>query len=314
MKIKKNKFNLPKSFLLFVLLSLLFWVLNNLSEEYVTEQTMDVEYVNLPHDKLLQKEPRKQIKLNIKGTGFKLIALRFSNLTIDIDAGLGYLQKKNSVRYSLVLKDQQQKIQKQLLKGLEIDHFIDEVILLEIGVLISKKVPVIAMNTIQYKAGYDLINTIKIQPDSIIITGPESILKSINKIDLEKLQMSDVEQNIHKEIAIIVPENIKVKVSKVMLTGTVEKFTEGSFEIPFYVENLPDGIKINTFPKQIKVIFKVGLSNFNKITEDSFRVVCDYKYSEKNNFSFLVPKITRKPSLVKSVKLDIEKIDFLIQK
>jgi hypothetical protein len=69
-----------------------------------------------------------------------------------------------------------------------------------------------------------------------------------------------------------------------------------------------------TLTKTVEVVFIVGLSDFNKMNINSFRVECDFETSEKNNLGYLLPKIVMKPDLVKSIRVLPNKIDFLIQK
>ncbi|VAW18423.1 hypothetical protein MNBD_BACTEROID04-373, partial [hydrothermal vent metagenome] len=102
---------------------------------------------------------------------------------------------------------------------------------------------------------------------------------------------------------------------KVVVKANVDKFTEGSFDIPVTIINKPEGIKINTFPNTIEVIYQAGLSNFNKITKNSFLVVYDYKQYEKDTLTrFLTPIIKQKSEFISSIKINPSKIEFLIQK
>lgn len=66
--------------------------------------------------------------------------------------------------------------------------------------------------------------------------------------------------------------------------------------------------------EEIQLVFTVALTNFNKISKASFKIECDYSMSEKNNLTYLVPKVISKPNFVRNVKLLPSKIDFLIQK
>ena len=61
-----------------------------------------------------------------------------------------------------------------------------------------------------------------------------------------------------------------------------------------------------------KFSYKQILS-FN-VSESSFLVECDFEVSEKNNLTYLIPKIISQPDFIKSVKIIPKEIDFLIQK
>lgn len=90
----------------------------------------------------------------------------------------------------------------------------------------------------------------------------------------------------------------------------VDKFTEGEIEVPVLVKNAPKGI--NIFPKKVKVIYKVGLKNFNEITPDLFKIECDYLDAENNELNYLTPELKDTPNLATVLRIVPDKIDFLI--
>lgn len=291
------------------------WFLITLSKDYMIVLTFPVKYNKIPQDKILQKKPTKEIDILVKSSGFNIISSRFSNKSIQLNAN--NLTKKSSYRYYFLTKSQKNTIQKQLRSGVELQEIILDTIYLEIGSLISKKVPLIPDLEINYHAGYDVLESVSIQPDSLIISGPEAQIHKINKINLELLKLEDVKSDFSEKVSIVIPENInslKVSSEFTTVTGKVEKFTEGTFEIPFKVINLPDGIDLTTLNKKVEVIFVVGLSNFNKIDKNLFEVVCDYNITKDNNLGYLLPKVTAKSNFIKSFKVVPNKIDFLIQK
>ncbi len=132
------------------------------------------------------------------------------------------------------------------------------------------------------------------------------------------LELNDVHKNIYKELDLKLPpknSNVILNTTKVIVKANVDKFTEGSFNIPVTIINKPEGIKINTFPNTIEVIYQAGLSNYNKITKNSFLIVYDYKQYEKDTLTrFLTPIIKQKSEFISSLKINPSQIEFLIQK
>lgn len=215
------------------------------------------------------------------------------------------------------MPQQRLSIQKQMNTGVAIDHFIKDSISLDIGSLDQKRVPVVLRSTLSYETGYDSNGAIKISPDSVTISGPESILDTILSIDTEPLVKSNLNESFDEEITVKKfnpDQNIRIDIDKVLVKASIEKFTEGTQKVSFTIKNLPDSLTINTFPKEIEVIYKVALTNFNNVNASSFVVECDFQLSAENNLSYLVPRLIRKPDMVKNVKLTPSKIDFVIEK
>ena len=286
-----------------------------MSKEYVAVVSLNISYDELPQDKVLQTAPEKELQIIAKGSGFKLLSTRFFNHSVQLKTT--NLSKNKEDKYFFLTSNQRLHIQRQLVSGLQLEAFFKDTIYLEIGDLVSKKVPVKSNLKIEYRIGFDALKPIEIKPDSILVSGTEKQLKAIKSLTFKPLVLENVSANFREKATLIVPQNLKnVKhnINEVVLTGFVEKYTEGSFEIPFTIKNLPKNVNITTFPKLVKVVFKVDLPRFNSVKERSFTVVCDYRVSEINGFSYLIPKIVSKPGFVKNVKITPNKIGYLIQK
>ena len=310
-----NKINIPKAFIGFLVASFLIWALINLSKEYTSKVSYVVNYQELPQNKLLQLEPQKEIVLLLKGTGFNLLSSKISNKSIFLKTDK--LSQKSDTKFYFLPNEQKISLQEQLSKGLQIEGILQDTIYLNIGSLASKKVPVIAKTNLQFNAGYALSESIKIKPDSITISGDSQQINDIQNITTKYLNVENIIDDFSKEVSVEIPENLNnIKISHQIITisGVVDKFTEGEFEIPVTLENIPFGTEVNVFPKKVKVTYKVGLKDFGKVTEDSFEVVCDFKQVEDNKVNYLLPRVKTKPALVSSVKITPDKIEYLIHK
>lgn len=291
------------------------WLLINLSKEYTSTLKYKVSYEQLAQDKILQEEPISEIDVSVKATGFKLLSANFSNRKIRLLANK--LSKRSKVEYYFLPNNQRINIQKQLPSGVSLNQVLQDTIHLKLGSLASKKIPIKADLDIQYQIGYNQAKDVKIIPKSIIVSGPELQLEKIKELQLSKLSLENISSDIEEELAIVIPEEAsKIKLSKTTakIVIEVDKFTEGELEVPVLVKNVSSKTSLNIYPKNVKVIYKVGLKDFNKVTANTFEVICDYKYSKEEGLSYLIPKLVSKPIFVSTVRIVPEKIDFLIHK
>jgi YbbR domain-containing protein len=215
-----------------------------------------------------------------------------------------------------LVKNQKQRIQKQLPSGVALEQLLKDTLFLDLGRLVTKKIPLKPNIKISYHVGYDLSEEITVAPDSILVSGPENYMSALKGLALSPVVLEDVMANFTKKVAIKMPEgikNLKLDTKEITVSGKVEKFTEGTLEVPYTVTNMPKDLTINTLTKKIQITFIIGLSRFNKINENSFQIECDYSISESNNLGYLIPKLVHIPSEIKSYKIIPNKIDFLIQ-
>lgn len=309
----KNQHKIPKSFFVALFVAVFFWLLTKLSKEYQTTISFPIEYVNIPQDKLLQSTPLKKIDIHGKASGFRIFGIRVLNKKIQLD--VTKLQRKANSKFYIHLEKQKIDIQKQVSNSFIINGIKQDTIYLDLGQLTSKKIPLKGNFDFSYKLGYHLTKQVVIKPDSILVSGPKQQIDTLKNIYLQKLVLNDISTSIEQKIKINkVSDVIKFNTKEATVFAEVDRFTEGNLELSFEIINLPDSVSVTTFPKRVKVFYQVGLSNFNKVNVNSFKVVCDYNNSLSNNLNYLIPRVVVKPEFVTSVKINPNKIEYLIQK
>lgn len=311
----KSKRKIPKVFISFLVVSTLIWVIITFSKTYKTEVTFPVVFNNLPQDKLLKDNKKKEVILNIRSTGINIFRAKLFGKKINLDAS--NLRKNKKGQFYFLLSKQQSKIENQLFSETELLSIVNDTVFLNVGQLTSKKVRLVPDININYQVGYDLLDSLKVTPDSITISGPDSQIDSITKLSLAKLSLNDVKDDINQKLEVVKPKDLKnTKFSSTfaIVSGNVEKFTEGTLNIPFEIKNKPNDINIYTLSETVEVSYVVALSKFEEVTENSFLIECDYEVSKNQNLTYLIPKVIQSPDFIKSYKITPSKIDFLIQK
>lgn len=311
-KLKNNK--KLRVFILFLSVSLLFWMLIKLSREYTGKTNVRLTYVGIPENKLLQVEPIDKIEITLKTIGFNLLQHKIAKKKVSIS--LSNLKHKKQSIYYYKTSDVVDVIAKEFSKA-EVIAIKPDTIFFDLGKSISKKLKVIPDVTIEYQTGFNLLGNLKVEPSEITISGPKAQVDSINTIYTKALELKNVNESINEEL--LIDKNTKYsRVSysntKVVITGVVEKFTERTITSKFRIINKPNSFKVTTFPKEVELTFQIGLSDFNKINEKDFSVVCDYNESRINEIDYLIPKLVNKPGIVKDVKIMPNKIEFLLEK
>lgn len=306
----KNKINIPKTFFGFLTASIFFWLLINLSKEYNSTVQYDLEYTQLPQQKTLIETPSKKITVNVKSSGYNLLTSSINHKPITLQ--LNKAIKKRGNNYYFLSKNILSDVQNQLKSGIQLINIQQDTIPLTIGTLSSRKVPIKPNINITFQLGYDLSKPINTIPDSVLISGDENDINKIQFLELQETSLENISKNSSITSAIVFPEGIKLKSShqSAKIELSVDKFTEGEIEVPVFVKNAPKGI--NIFPKKVKIIYKVGLKNFNNITPDLFKVECDYLESTKKELNYLIPKLKEFPEQISTVRVVPKKIDFLI--
>ena len=84
--------------------------------------------------------------------------------------------------------------------------------------------------------------------------------------------------------------------------------------IPIQIINLPDSLVMTIFPKKLKLMFLVGLSQFNNIKEYLFRAEVDYLKIDESLSNKMKIELIKNPEFVREIKHYPLNVDYIIEK
>ncbi len=296
-------------FLIFLMLSFSFLILTKLSKNYTQTLSFHINRINVPEEVIIVEDSSSKLDITIKTYGFKFLSYVFYKPKLEID----FAKLNTTSRYYVWSNKNNSDVINQFDSNVEIISINPDTLFFTYDRNFVKMVPVRLHKAIQFTSGYDILNDIKPIPDSIKVIGPKTILDSIGYVDTEPLRLKEVNKSIKTDLKLLPTSNPQVVYSKksVSIEAKVEKFTEGVLEIPITVLNVPESISLSYYPKKIKVYFYTSLNDFKKISRNDFRIECDFK-SINNSGTYLTPKIKLKPNTVKNIRLNTNKVDFII--
>lgn len=311
-EVKQNQKKL-RVFLLFLILSILFWSLIKLSKEYISDVEFELAYSDIPNNKLIQNEPDKKVKLTLKTIGFKLLNYEFRKRVLDYS--LTEIEKKGGSMYYSETRSNTNYLQAQLSAETIVLNIEPDTLFFDLGVKRSKKVPVVSEVEFSFKTGYNFVGEFSLNPSEVSISGPEKVIDTINEVYTSSFHLKDISESFEQEVSLKGPNEVVVLSDEtILVAGIVDKITDGSYNLPFEIINLPRNLIMSTYPKQVKVIYQVALKDYNKIPENGFRVQCDFKQTQDNDLDYLIPILVEKPEIITNVKIVPNKIEFLIKK
>jgi len=304
---KTRKFNV---FVFFVLLALIYSMLSKLTSNYTKTIVFVVKPVDVPSDQVVLDQSIDSIGLELEAYGYNLAKYYIDQPIIEIS--LNDLNKVKS-KYQWTKQRNFSDLQSKFNKSVRlISSSVDQIDFI-IEQYESKKVPVELKLELDYKSGFDSFNEYKLSKDSIMITGPNSLIDTINMIQTHKLVLNQIDSEINTKIRIKPPENNNITHSDTELDFQlkVEKFTEESIKVPITIVNIDDNMKINYYPKVVSVLYRVSIREYKSINPMDFRVECDLNTINRDN-SVLISSITKKPINVRKCRIENNQIQYVI--
>jgi hypothetical protein len=196
--------------ILAITLAIILWIIANFEQDIEKNIEIDIQYNDLSPDLIIKSAPPESLNLRIRGSRTKLSILKTENYSYPIS-----LNKVASGVSKFNIRTEQIRI-----PGVNIIGLSPSEIKLEIDHLIIKKVkinPKIGLPDI----GFNVVGTPKVQPSSVKISGPKSILSELQFINTDEVKIEGEQTN----FTIEVPLKTNSPLLKILSDDEVVKIT-----------------------------------------------------------------------------------------
>jgi len=307
------------TFLFFLLLSTLFWLLNALSENYNATVTYPVHYTSLPKQKVLMADVPNRLRLNVNARGYTLLKYKLTAhrdpIIFNVNAfELKKIEGNDKTTYYILTRSAVDRIGKQLSAEIKIYDIMPDTLFFKFADRVVKKLPVKADLNIELQKQYMIKGNIYTNPDSITVTGPHIILDTIEYVKTKHQELTNVAFNTQRNLPLKNIDKVTFSKKRVTVNIPVEKFTEESIIVPLQKLNVPEDLELKVFPSAVKVSYNVGLSDYSLVNPDLFMLVVDYNDIEENLDNKLKINLTKSPPFVSAIKYHPKFVDYLIEK
>ncbi len=308
---KKSNFN---TFLVFLFFTALLWLLMKFSKNYTNEISATISYVNIPENKLLNKASDSILNLVLTGNGFKLMNYQLFTPEIKIDVQKDALLKSNKGYF--LTRQHRELLKSQLDYDGEIKEMSTDTLRVRFDANQHKKIPIQLEADISYASGYASKRGLVLVPDSVVVNGPAHLVDTTTVVYAKAIVLDAINEDqkivVHLDLEKF-PTNLKVLPDQVQGILEVDKFTEGTLSLPIQLINVPKNKRITIFPKTVTVVYRVSLEVYKKINTNDFKIVADYRNKDAAN-AFIPLKITKKPKSVQNLRMQEQKVQFVIVK
>ncbi len=298
-------------FLLFIVLAFTILILTKLSKNYTGTINFEITPININDRYVLLNKKENTFKITLETHGFNWLNYAFNRPELEVDFNTD-VTKRDSVFIWSNAKGFST-INEQFNKDENIKSINPDTLLFKFDVNAVKFVPVRLDANINYSQGFNSLQTIKIQPDSVKLIGPASLLQEVKSITTKNIIFDNLKTNVNSIVNLKLDSlnsEIKLNTKQVKLQFKVSKFTEGIVSVPITVTNVPNGFKVNYFPKEVTIRYATSLENYKNISKQDFKVICNFETSKSN--SFLIPSLIKQPKSIVNARIQQQKIEFVI--
>lgn len=299
------------TFLFFLMLSAIFWLILTLNEDYEKELKIPVRIVNVPKNVMLTSPSVDTVRATVRDQGWVLLNYMFgeynNNVKIDFrnyDKTFGKGVVPNADLKRLIEQSLESSSKVTAVKPEKLEYFYNN------GE--HKRVPV-HWNGRVIPEQLFFISHVDYKPDTVDVYASREKLDSIRIVYTEPLNYVGFRDTLLVDCKLAHAADVKVVPERIQVVFHTDLLTEESIDVPIKCINLPAGKTLRTFPAKVRVNFVAGVSQIRELTADEFTVVADYleieqKASEKCNIY-----LKEVPHGISRATLNTKQVDYLIE-
>jgi hypothetical protein len=316
---KKMKALLPRFqwkealvFLLFLLLSFVFWMMQSMQEEYEIQIGIPVIYKDIPPDMAFVQSPPSEITVRIRDKGSALLnyTLGHKKALIAVDV------RETSAAAGIIHlspKDIEAILMKQFIPTTSLLSFDPQQIEISYSKLVKKELPVYFDGDIRTEPGFLVSGKIVVTPPGVEVFASDVVLDTLTALRTVYTVIENADETITRKLKLQGIEGVTLASDAVSVMIPVEEYTEKTFEIPVICKHVPEGYAIRMFPSTVKVTCNVPLSLFKELSDTAFSVETSVADFDQNVSGMLPLQLTRKPDWVDRVSLSPLSIEFILE-
>ena len=283
-----------------------FWLFRALNKSHSALISYPIEFVfNIDSTVVMNPLPTT-IKIDVSSGGWNLFR---RTLIFSIDPIKVELDNPSEVNFltqsflSPIVEDQ--------LKGLTINYIVTDTLFLSIERKITKRMRLkVDSLSLPLEEDHQLISNITIQPDHVVLIGPESIINSFETDFYITLNENNIDEDFdgRVEVPIVFEDLIQSDPSEVNVSFEVDKFKNVKIGVPIILQNFPSNRVTTLLDSIVNVTYRVKESFKEDFSSEDFYVVLDYDFLKTDSLG--VPVLIKYPDTLRTVSMDSQKVRF----
>ena len=311
-----------KAYIFFVclIISTLFWVVSKLAQENQATFSVPVRFEKFPEGTLAASQSDSLVEYTLQATGARLIQLRFfpqiDTLRFQAERMLSMVRDGNDYHY-LTSDHISDEISGRIEPGIEVSSLFPDSLFLQLVPAVQKKLPVRLEAEISFAARFDQYGSIEIKPDSVTLTGPSTVLDTLESIATRYWETGDLRQTRTETLPLKLPPEIpslQADVREVEVTVPVEEFTESAIDLELQVicpDEYPE-VDLRLFPSSVTVIFLVSLRDYPSVNKQMFEASVQCPASVDGSDGRLEVQLDSHPRFVRILNVRPSSVEYII--
>ena len=278
-------------FIAAILFSFILWGSISLSDFYYTDIELKLVLTEFPYGYTSGSKIPDNISLRVKGRGWRLVSLNIgaeSDFRVSVNGDSG--QKVIGIASNLTNN-------RWILSELEIIDIAPDTIVCNIEKIVSRKLPVVPQLNLDFKPGYGLASEIIYSPDSILISGPAGIVRNMEQIQTQEIELASLDSKIQKIALLPTLRGFTYSSQSVKVSLDIQRIIDRQIDdIEVEVLDVPLDKEVLLFPNRIGCSVRGGIEVLGRLSRENFKSYVYYKDVVLDTLGSILPQIESPPN------------------
>jgi hypothetical protein len=277
------------------------WFLSALNKNYTTVIKCPIELSYEKDSTIEVISPPRNVQVNVSGVGWDLLkqslSFRRDPLLISVE---NPIETKRIAGYTI------QPLISQHLSSLNLNFVVTDTIFLDIQRLRKKKLFVYVDSTrISLRQSHQIISPLIVSPDSVTITGHESLITTLNDTLSVVLPQDEIDNNYSEKIYI---DNFDLSLvsfspSDIDISFNVSEYVNHSTDLEIQLVNFPMDSSVFIEPGIIQSNFSIQEDMKDNFPKSEFVIIADFNKVNPQDSTVAI-ELIEYPDYVQDIKLD----------
>ncbi|MFO7869686.1 MAG: hypothetical protein R6U95_10355, partial [Bacteroidales bacterium] len=285
--LRKNKPNYIV-FAVFFGISTFFWLLNAFAKVYTLTVPYTIEYTNIPENFTTVKSAQQQIMVTMKGSGYMFLKYYMydSFFVIPVDSEKFISDTSKKIHHIEINTEEfaENNISRSAASVIDISP---KELENTISIITKQKIPVLPNVNILCEKNYSFVDSLTIEPDSIMLEGAKVILDTLQYIETEFYERQNAQSSFSVSLNVVPIPGIRLYESNIELSATIDKKLIKITEVPIDFSNVPKEEQQRISESQIIVSYSVFSSQYSESIDTSIHAIA--KYSRQTQQEKTIP-------------------------
>lgn len=298
------------TFLIFLLISTIFWFLMTLNETIQRDYRLPVEISDIPAGTTFITRPPQYIDVSVKDKGRALIKYDWGNPPKVRIKYQDFISKGDN-RIVINQEMLSNNIRNSFGSGCEILSIRPDSINLLTTTRPGDRLPIFFDITASTEPQFIAYGEMECKFDSVTVYSLNGIPTSMLNVQTEHVSLRNLTDTTTIEVALISPPGTRVEPSRISVTIPVEPLVAKKRILPIQVINQPKSISVHTFPANIELSYLVPMSMFKNDGATPVAIV-NFREIDTNATSAHV-NLTQIPDYYHNTDCNPAEVEYLIE-